>query len=372
MSVSYGGSNITFEDGSVQSGGWTGFKNRIINGAMQIDQRNTATTAVTVNALAVFYGVDRFRGVGQGSSGVFTMQQVNDAPTGFKKSLKVTVTTADSSISSSDRYFVQQSIEGNNVSDLAFGTASSATVTISFWVKSSLTGTFGGCLQNDGPDRSYPFSYTINQANTWEKETITIIGDTTGTWATDNSAWGRLTWALGTGSTNSSTAGSWQTGNFEGVTGQVQTISNLNATWQITGVQLERGTTASSFEYRSYGTELALCQRYYYRLKQPSGTNSGVAAGVAYTTTNVYGQVNFPVEMRTNPTALEQNGTAADYDTLTNGNLNVCTLVPSFENATVTTSLLLWRYSSATVTVGSGAICRMRNSTSYLAWSAEL
>jgi len=296
----------------LQSGGYaSNFKNRIINGAMVIDQRN-AGAAVTVNAQAIFYTVDRFRAVGQPTSGVFTVQRISDAPSGFVNSTRVTVTTADSSIGASDRYFFQQVIEGNNVADLGFGTASASAVTISFWVKSSLTGTFGGCLQNEDTNRSYPFNYTINAANTWEYKTVTIAGDTTGTWATNNNGWGRLNWSLGSGSTFTSTANSWQAANYEGVTGQVQPISTLNATWQITGVQLEKGSTATSFDYIPYGNELQLCQRYCQVL---GGAFNGSIANIQYgvgnssSTTLGYVLVSFLVSMRSSPSATYLNPT---------------------------------------------------------------
>ena len=260
MSVSYGGDSITFADGSVQSGGWTGMRNRIINGAMVIDQRNTGA-AVTTNT----YCPDRWR-VEQVSDGTFSAQQVSDAPTGFVKSLKWTTTTADSSLAATQYATVRQGIEGYNTADLMWGTANAQAITISFWVKSSLTGTFGGIAGNNAFNRSYPFTYSINSANTWEQKTVTISGDTSGTWETTNSAGIQLYFGLGVGSTYSGTAGAWTGSSLISVTGAVSVIGTLNATWQITGVQLERGSTASSFEYRPYGTELALCQRYYEKV----------------------------------------------------------------------------------------------------------
>jgi hypothetical protein len=368
MSVSYGGSNITFEDGSIVSSGSQGFKNKIINGHMMIDQRNAG--ASVTNIAGSVYTVDRWQAAADIVS-KFTIQQSSTAPAGFVNSLLLTSSSAYT-VGTNENYIIRTKIEGYNIADLDWGLATAKTVTLSFWVRSSLTGTFGGALANNASGRTYPFTYTISSANTWEQKSITIAGDTSGTWLTTNGIGLEIRFSIGSGSGQSGTAGSWVSSNYYSATGAVSVVGTSGATFYITGVQLEKSTTASSFEFRSYGKELMLCQRYYYRLKQPAGSNSGVAAGVAYTTTNVYGQVNFPVEMRTNPTSLEQNGTAADYDTLTNGNLNVCTLVPTFENATPTTSLLIWRYSAGTVTVGSGAICRMRNSTSYLAWSAEL
>ena len=157
-----------------------------------------------------------------------------------------------------------QSIEGYNVGDLAFGTASAKSITLSFWVRSSLTGTFGGVIKNTGAGtRSYPFTYSISSANTWEQKTITIAGDTSGSWATDNSCGMQVLFGLGVGSTYSGTAGAWAGSNLISATGAVSVLGTLNATWYITGVQLESGSTATDFERRPFATELSLCQRYY-------------------------------------------------------------------------------------------------------------
>ena len=235
-----------------------GFKNRIINGAMVIDQRN-AGASVTVTT-GTDYVVDRFFAQGSITS-KFTAQQSSTVPTGFKNSLIFT-SSAATTPGASDYYYFNQNIEGLNVSDLAWGTASATTVTLSFWVRSSLTGTFSGAVLNDGTNRSYAFTYTINSANTFEQKTVTIAGDTSGTWLTTNGVGIRLRFALGAGSTFLQTAGSWGTGNVVGATGTTQWISTSGATFYITGVQLEKGSTATSFDYRPYGTEFALCQRY--------------------------------------------------------------------------------------------------------------
>ena len=184
MSVQYSGDKITFADGSTVASGWSGFKNRIINGAMMIDQRN-AWASVSFASGVNTYALDRWY-VDNATDGAFTIEQVEDAPAGFYQSTKLTVTTADASIGATQDAVIQQRIEGLNVTDLNFGTASAATVTLSFWVKSSLTGVFGGSLMNSAYNRSYPFSFTINSANTWEQKSITIAGDTSGTWLTTN------------------------------------------------------------------------------------------------------------------------------------------------------------------------------------------
>jgi hypothetical protein len=256
-----GTDGVTYNDGTQQSSA-PGGKNLIINGDMRIDQRN-AGASLTVNTAAAVYSVDRLFTYGQASDGVFTVQQVTDAPSGFINSVKATVTTADASIGASQLYILSQKIEGNNIAHLDWGTANAKTVTLSFWVKSSLTGTFSGSLKNHDGSRAYPFTYTISSANTWEKKTITITGDTTGTWLTTNAVGITLTFTLGSGSSRLGTANTWNAANLDGATGTTEVIATLNATWYITGVQLEVGTTATDFENLQYGTQLAMCQRYY-------------------------------------------------------------------------------------------------------------
>ena len=279
------------------------FRNRIINGDMRIDQRN-AGAAVTVNADAAFFASDRFQAAGQGTDGVYTIQQSTVAPAGFVNSIVATVTTADASIGSTQQYNIQQHIEGLNCSDLGWGTANAQTVTLSFWVRSSVTGTFSGALRNSAANRSYPFTYTINAANTWEKETITIAGDTSGTWLTTNGIGVNVIWTLGAGTGRLGTANSWQGANYQGVTGQTQLISTVGATFYLTGVQLEVGTSATAFEYRPYGTELALCQRYYYqRTYYTTAQNVQIGIAQAYSTSNIAGcWIQITNEFRANPT----------------------------------------------------------------------
>jgi hypothetical protein len=215
------------------------------------------------------------------------------------------------SISSSDYFELWHKIEGFNCADLSWGTASAATVTLSFWVRSSLTGTFGGAIKNGAQTRAYPFTYTINQADTWEKETITIPGEQSGAWLTNNGAGVNIVFGLGVGSNLSGTAGAWANSGVDSATGAVSVVGTNGATWYITGVQLEKGTTASSFEFRSYNKELQLCQRYYqktYDINEVPGTNTSASYwnGGSYATsaTATWGAGwRFPVEMRASPTA---------------------------------------------------------------------
>ena len=279
-------SNSAFSTGSVENYLRSqtldfGMRNRIINGAMRIDQRNSGAANTPVDTQ---YSVDRWT-CRLSAAAKYNVQQDSSANTvaGFTSSLKVT-SLSSYSVSASDYFIIRQLIEGNNVADLRWGTANARPVTLSFWVRSSLTGQFGGSLQNDGSDRSYPFTYTINSANTWEYETITIPGDTTGTWLTNTSAGIKLNFGIGNGSTYSGTAGAWASGNFHSATGDTSVVGTNGATWYVTGVQLEEGSTPTSFEYRQYGTELALCQRYFAKTStQLYGSISGASGQGAVT-----------------------------------------------------------------------------------------
>jgi len=267
---------VIFSDSSNQVAAASPFslKNRIINGDMIIDQRNAGASVATSSSFLV-YSVDRWFGLYSQTS-KFTMQQNAGSvtpPPGFTTYLGCTSTSAYT-VGSSEIFYIRQSIEGFNIADLAWGTANARTITISFWVRSSLTGTFGGALQNSAANRSYPFSYTISSANTWEQKSITITGDTTGTWLTTSGVGVGVQFSLGAGATASGTAGSWQAANLSSATGAVSVVGTNGATFYITGVQLERNTTATPFEWLPYTTELALCQRYF-NTSYATGTATG-------------------------------------------------------------------------------------------------
>jgi hypothetical protein len=282
--------------------GINGFKNRIINGAMMIDQRNAGASITPTDGQ---YSVDRWK-ASLNVSSKFSLQQSTTAPAGFINSLLAT-SLSSYSVGAGEVTGVQQVVEGLNVADLGWGTASAATVTLSFWVRSSLTGTFGGSLRNSAANRSYPFSYTISSANTWEQKSVTIAGDTSGTWLTTNGVGIQLYFAFGAGSTFSSTANSWQAGNYISVTGATSVVGTNGATFYITGVQLEKGSTATSFDYRPYGTELQLAQRYCQRWGG-SYTYESIATGFWTGATNAQIQVPLKTTMRTQP-SLTTSGT---------------------------------------------------------------
>ena len=300
------------------------FRNRIINGDMRIDQRN-AGAAVTVNSTTSTFAVDRFLGRAEAADGVFTAQQDTSAPVGFVNSLKATVTTADASIGSTQRYQIQQRIEGTNISDLGWGTANAKTVTLSFWVRSSLTGTFGGSLFNNAGDRSYPFTYSISAADTWEYKTVTIAGDTSGTWLTTTGIGIGVNFSLGAGSSVLGTAGAWAGTLYVGATGQVNLIGTLNATFYITGVQLEVGSVATPFERRPYGTELSLCQRYYQILFSTTDSLMLAARGDGGAGTGCFFSVPLTNSLRASPTVT--TGTLSFFDTDSNSTSTTATTV---------------------------------------------
>ena len=289
-------SNTNIQTGAIENysratGLLSGMRNRIINGAMVINQRNTTISA---SDSGWQYAVDRWAAFQSISSSKFTLAGSSTAPTGFTNSLLATSSSAYT-LSASEFFTVRQPIEGFN-SDFGWGTASAKTVTLSFWVRSSVTGTFAGFIQNanDG-SRTYPFTYAISVANTFEYKTITIEGDTSGTWLTNNGAGPAVCFSMGCGSTYLGTADAWTGSTIFGVTGQTNLVATNGATWFVTGVQLEVGSTATSFDYRPIGTELALCQRYYWQCTD--------SVGQSISTNNITRTpISMPVVMRAAPT----------------------------------------------------------------------
>jgi len=298
-----------------------GFKNRLINGGMTIDQRNAGASVTPVNAQ---YLVDRFSALLTQSS-KFTVQQNAGSvtpPAGFINYLGITSSSAYS-VGSSDAFTVLQKIEGLNVADLGWGTANAKTVTLSFWVRSSLTGTFGGTFLNSAANRSYPFSYTISAANTWEQKAITVAGDTTGTWLTTNGDGIEVHFGLGVGSTYSGSANTWAGSFYLAPTGATSVVGTSGATFYITGVQLEKGTQATSFDFRSYGTELALCQRYYeVGTGYQSVRNPSIADNNPFTTLVGTG---FQVSKRATPTMALGTATTSGCYTNSGNTVNINT-----------------------------------------------
>jgi len=342
-----------------------GFKNRIINGDMTISQRN-GSSAVTINDTAV-YTVDRWFGEDV-TDGAFTVQQVADAPAGFSFSSRITITTADTSLAAGQYAVFVQRIEGFNTADLAFGTADASPITLSFRVKSSLTGTFGGVVSNGAENYSYPFTYTISSANTWETKSITITGATAGTWVGATNGRGLvLAFSLGSGSTYTGTAGAWVAADDRGgAIGQTNIISTNGATWQVTGVQLEKGSTATSFDYRPYGTELNLCMRYYNKV-----TFNIFAPGFSDTSAGFRCAYAYPVQMRGIPT-LETTGTGSDYGIRSAGVSFInCNAVPTITGPGNSTTRIDASVASG-LTTGYGGFLGSSGSSTFLGFNAEL
>jgi hypothetical protein len=268
-------------------------RNRIINGDMRISQRNAGASSLAANSTYyldrwVFYSSQNNKfNIGQNLGSV-------TPPAGFKNYLGMNVASSVS-VAAGDYFSLAQKIEGFNVVDLDWGTANAKPVTLSFQVYSSLTGTFGAVFRNSSNNRAYPFTYTISSANTWTTISVTVAGETTGTWNTNSSSGIEIWWNLGAGSTFSTTAGAWAAGNFTAPTGATSVVGTSGATFYITGVQLEAGSVATPFERRLYGQELALCQRYYEKGK-------GDARGATNGSNQVGNEINFRVTKRASAT----------------------------------------------------------------------
>jgi len=343
-----------------------GFRNRIINGDMRIDQRNAGAS---VTPTAYQYLVDRWQfGLSQASK--FSLQQNAGAatpPAGFTNYLGATSLSAYS-VTSTDFFLLTQYVEGLNVADFGWGTANAATVTLSFWVRSSLTGTFGGSLKNGANNRSYPFSYSISAANTWELKTITVTGDTSGTWLTTNGRGLILNFGMGVGSTYSGTAGAWAGADYLSATGATSVVGTSGATFYITGVQLEAGTKASEFDRRDYGRELMMCQRYFYMLAK--GNGQPVSQGAYFNAGLLQNFVTFPVTMRITPSIVETTGTNF-YIAYTNNTTDGFDSIGSIPRGSPST-VQIDSTSGVSGTTGFGCAVATNNASCSLGFSSEL
>ena len=337
-------------------------RNRIINGNMMIDQRN-AGASVTPSSNT--YQLDRWVcNVGGG----FTVQQNAGSvtpPAGFSNYYGVTSTGSQSA----SNFSLRQFIEGFNSADFGFGTANAQPVTLSFWVRSSLTGTFGGAIQNSAGNRSYVYSYTINSANTWQQVTVTIPGDTGGTWIGATNGAGivlYITYSVAAGQAGAT--GSWTGNDYRAPTGQTNVVGTNGATFYVTGVQLEEGTTATAFEQRLFGTELALCQRYYYKHTNDAISNP-VGNACMYNATQMFGVLQFPVTMRTSPTIVQVVGT--DYYRFYRN--NAADLFSSFSLEGVSpTSYAFYNSTEISGTAGHAGWVELNSASGLVAFTAEL
>ena len=348
------------------------FRNRIINGDMRIDQRNAGASVTPTDGA---YVLDRWKQFASQASKYSVQRNAGSVtpPAGFTNYLGVTSLSAYS-VTSSDYFSINQIIEGFNAADLGFGTANAKTVTLSFWVRSSLTGTFGGSLRNQATNRSYPFTYTISSANTWEYKSVTIPGDTSGSWATDNSGSVNVFFSLGAGSNFSGTADAWNSNNNISATGATSVVGTNGATFYITGVQLEVGSVATPFERRPYGTELSLCQRYCvnYRSADSAAVYCRYGTGQSYTTTAMEIIMHYPVPMRATPT-LTTTGTASNYGVYESDTVRAVSVAPTLNaNSSFLTAAIGASVASGLGVGRASSLLSNNNNTSYLLFSAEL
>jgi hypothetical protein len=341
-----------------------GTKNLIINGDMRIDQRNAGASVTPTNGSFI---TDRFRQL-LSTTNKYTGQQVSDAPSGFTNSLKLTSLSAYT-VPNNFVFGVGQRIEGNNIAHLDWGTANAKDVTLSFWVKSSLTGTLSGAVTNN-TDAAYPFDYTISSANTWEKKTINISGSTIGTWLTTNGIGVDIKYMIGIDPAGiwANTPNVWTAANEFGATTQnVNIVGTSGATWQITGVQLEVGENATPFENRMYSQELAMCQRYFYSLGGTANYEF-MTHGMYVGTTTVLLRAELPVKMRAAPT-LGSTGTFLAKS----GNSNLACASFSVDQAATQTFSFSATISGGSSTVGYATLMFANASTATrLTFSAEL
>jgi hypothetical protein len=383
------GGNTASINGATPTTDNTMGRNRIINGAMEIAQRRTSYSQ-TSNA-GNYHTVDRFSyrrsGTWSGVTAVTISQQSSGAPVGFKNFLRHAPVGSDATTPDNAAMLIDYKTEGFDTADLEWGTANAKTVTLSFYVRSSVTGTF--CVtfkdtQSSGSITGYTAEYSIAAANTWEYKAIVVPGPTSGTWGTGNTKDIGIMWFI-SGDTSSpsesgrlvsanSWSGSRPDNTYTANQSDAMTTSS-GQTFDITGVQLEAGSVATSFERRSYGQELALCQRYYYRIKPDVAYGCIAEIAHATATTNARARVVFPVTMRTRPTALEQSGTAGDYDVQLGSGVAVCSAVPTISTGTVTTTqVAVVDFPVASgLTIGqAGNIRTPSPGNGYLGWSAEL
>jgi hypothetical protein len=366
MAGAVSSSSLTVNSNNISAVNSLGFRNRIINGDCRIDQRNNGAS-VTPTTAATAFAVDRTSTIVSQNSKLTVQQNAGAVtpPAGFSNYLGATSSSAYS-VLSSDYFNLNQTIEGFNIADLGWGTANAQTITLSFWVRSSLTGTHSGSLRNGAANRAYVFTFAVSSANTWEYKTVTIAGDTSGTWQTGNGAGVFVSFNLGAGSTFASTAGSWGAGNFIGATGSVSVVGTNGATFYITGVQLEAGSVATPFERRDYGRELMMAQRYFQRV---GATDVGdtVAVTAAFNTTDIYGVYNFKTTMRADPTGSASSAGALEY--LSNGGSQVSSAI-SFQQASPNQIEIASTQSARTA--GNAGWWRFQSAAAWIQFSAEL
>lgn len=347
------------------------FRNRLVNGRMSINQRGTGTVAIPSATGSYIY--DNWGCFSNAGGGLINVTSSTNAPTGTPFANSILSTTQTSrTVTSSEHFHIAAPIEGSRIVDFNFGTASAKTIVISFWAISNVTGAYGGSVRNGGGTRSYPFSYTINTANTWEQKTIVVTGDTTGTWSTSTSLGMTINFLLGAGTNLLGTANTWQNGTLFGATGSQSIAATFSRNLGLTGVQVEIGQSPSAFDFIGIEQELIDCQRTYFEIEPAVVSRNFDITVTATSTTVAQGNVRFPVQMRAAPTALIQNGFATNYALNVAGTLQNCSSVPTFAQATRNGATTTFTVSSGLVAGQSGQALTGSSLAGFLAWSTEM
>ena len=354
--------------GAATAGTITG-RNLIINGAMAVNQRGSVNTS-DGNTV---YGLDRMAVFLRGGPAA-TITQDTDVPSGqgFGYSNKIDVTTGDALGTANDFCLFRQKIEGQNLQQLKKGTSSAESLTLSFWIKSTITGTYVLEIRDETNARDIHKTYTVSSSNTWEYKTLTFEGDTTGAIDNDNTSGLEVSWMLGQGTdyTSGTLNTTWASSvNANRAVGQVNAVSSASNNIYITGVQLEAGATATPFEHRSYGEELRRCQRYYYKISP--GDTGAIGSGIHNTTAQATVLIPYQVEMREGPTAVETSSTANEFDVRNDNSIFFLSSTPTFQAATKYGGEVLCNH-GGTSTQGEATLLRTRSDNAYIAWSAEL
>ena len=357
--------------GNINAGGGGVNRNLIINGAMTVAQRGTSFSNVTSSQFCL----DRFS-VDVSGGGAFNVTQDTSAPEGFEKSLKLEVNTADSSIAAGDTYRVTQAVEGQNTAQVDLGASTAKAMALSFYVKSSVTGTYGVGLANNAETENFVAEYTINSADTWEKKTINIPVRTSGTWLTTIGVGIGVRFDLGSGTNFNGTAGQWQTTSSKvfRTSSCVNLIATGSATWFITGVQLEVGQNPTSFEHEPFERTIAKCQRYLVSLDMTTNltgdTFGKYFTGPIISSTNARPQMNFPVPMRGKPALVSSSASTLALNHGSNNNTALSSLSLN-QHSNINTGTI----EAVTSGLSAGDSCCLssnNNQTSFVRFDAEI
>jgi len=347
-------------------------RNILYNGAIQVAQRGTSPASITTSG---YYTADRWYTL-LATLGTWTQSVENDAPTGsgFRKSAKMLCTTADASPASGDYLLFRQLLEGQDVQRIAKGTSSAQTLTVSFWVKANVTGTFIVELEDEDNARSVSQAYTISASATWERKTITFPADTTGALDNDNAASLILNFWLASGSSFSSGTlqTTWNTRtNANRNVGGTNLASAINNYWQITGVQLETGSVATGFEFLTYGDDLRRCQRYFQTVTPSSDANIAVGVGAATSATNAFIPVPLCTQMRSTPLGTISAAASFSIGYWSGGNI-ACTALARNGTGSNPNLLFLVATVASGLTTNAGVHLYRPGTTAYIWADAEL